>query len=113
YTKNEVNMMVHHESLVAKSSKEENLLYHMIYFIWFVVYVHTAGVYVDKLLNKLMLTHHRGKNVVIMTVYNQSFIWKYLKEENPLFQCSIFIISARFTLLMVNINKVFTKQLPT
>ena len=78
--------MVHLESLVPKSSKEENLLYHMIYFVWFVVYVHTAGEYVDKLLSKLLFTHHRSKNEVNMTVYNQSFIWLYLKEENPLFQ---------------------------
>src|SRR5699024_9258999 len=85
-TKNEVNMMVHLESLVPKSSKKENPLFHMIYFIWLVVYVHTAGVYVDKLLSKLLFTHHRSKNEVNMTLYNQSFIWEYLKEENPLFQ---------------------------
>src|SRR5699024_245985 len=85
-TKNEVNMMVHLISLVPRRSKKENLLYHMIYFIWFVVYVHTAGVYEDKLLSKLLFTHHRSKNEVIMTVYDQSFIWKYLKEGNPLFQ---------------------------
>src|SRR5699024_2072495 len=85
-TKNEVNMTVHFKSLVPKSSKKENLLHHMIYFIWFVVHVHTAGVYVDKLLSKLLFTHHRSKNEVNMTVCNQSFIRKYLKEENPLFQ---------------------------
>src|SRR5699024_1335108 len=59
-----VNMIVHLESLMPKYSKEENLLYHMIYFIWFVVYVHTAGVYVDQLLSKLLLTHHSIKNEV-------------------------------------------------
>src|SRR5699024_12861369 len=77
---------VHLEILVPKSSKEENLLYHMIYFIWFVVYVHIAGEYVDKLIRKLLLTHHSIKNEVNMMVYNQSFIWNYLKEENSLFQ---------------------------
>src|SRR5699024_6248 len=87
-TKNEVNMMVHLESLVPKSLKEENLLYHMIYFIWFVVYVLTAGVCVDKLLSKLLFTHHRSKSKVNMTVYNQSFIWKYRNAENPSFQRS-------------------------
>src|SRR5699024_11211947 len=85
-TKKEVNMMVHLESLVPKSSKEETLLFHMIYFIWFAVYVHTAGEYVDELLSKLLFTHHRSKNEVKTTVYNQSFIWKYLKDENMLFQ---------------------------
>src|SRR5699024_1674348 len=84
-SKNEVNMMVHLESLVPKSSKEENLLYRMIYFIWFVVYVHTAVVYLGQRLSKLLFTHHSIKNEVNMTVYNQSFIWKYSKEENPLF----------------------------
>src|SRR5699024_7262744 len=79
-SKNEVNMMVHLESLVPKSSKEENLLHHMIYFIWFVVYVHTAGVCVDKLLSKLLFMHQRSKNEVNITVYNQGFIWKYLRE---------------------------------
>jgi len=105
--------MVHLESLVPKSSKEENLLYHMIYLTWLVVYVHTAGVYVDKLFSNLLLTHHRSKNEVNMMAYNQSFIWKYLKEENPLFQWFIFIIWVRFTLLMVSMDKVYTKQLPT
>src|SRR5699024_5847996 len=85
-TKNEVNMMVHLESLGPKSSKEENLLYHMIYFIWFFVYVYIAGEYVDKLITKLLFTHHSIKNKVNMMVYNYSFIWNYLKEENPLFQ---------------------------
>src|SRR5699024_5707620 len=85
-TINEVNMMVHLESLVPKSSEEESLLYRMIYFIRFVVHVHTAGVYEVKLLSKLLFTHHRSENEVNMTVYNQSFMWKYLKEENPLFQ---------------------------
>src|SRR5699024_9908704 len=106
-------MMVHLESLIPKSSEKENLLYYMIYFIWFVVYIHTAGVYVDKLLSKLLFTHHRIKNEVNMMVYNQSFTWNYLKEENSLFQRSIFIIWARFTLLMVHMDKVITKQLPT
>src|SRR5699024_238015 len=85
-TKNKVNMMVHLKSLVPKSSQEESLLYRMNYFIWFVVHVHTAGVYVGKLLSKLLFTHHRSKNEVNMTVYNQSFIWNYLKNENSLFQ---------------------------
>src|SRR5699024_9089247 len=91
-TKNEVNMMVHLKSLVPKSSKKENPLFRMIYFIWFALYVHTAVEYVDKLLSKLLFTHCRIKNEVNMTLYNQSFIWNYLKEENPLFQSSIFII---------------------
>src|SRR5699024_1337369 len=81
-TKNEVNMMVHLKSLIPKSSKEENPLYHMIYFVWFVVYVHTAGEYVDKLLSKLLFTHYRSKYEVNMTVYNQSLILKYLKEKD-------------------------------
>src|SRR5699024_9046959 len=85
-TKNEVNMMVHLERLVPKSSKKENHLYQMIYFIWFVVSVHTAGENVDQLLSRLLFTHHSILNEVNMMVYNQSFIWNYLKEENSLFQ---------------------------
>src|SRR5699024_3194340 len=85
-TKNKVNMMVHLKSLIPKSSKEENPLYQMIYFMWFVVNVHTAGEYVDKLPSKLLFTHHRIKNEVNMMVYKKSFIWNYLKEQNSLFK---------------------------
>src|SRR5699024_1538464 len=81
---NEVNIMVHLESLVPKSLKEENFLFHMIYFIWFVVYVHTAGVYVKALLSKLLFTYDGSKNEVILTVYNQSFIWEIFKSRKPI-----------------------------
>src|SRR5699024_10036085 len=47
-------------------------------------YVHTAGAYVDKLLSKLLFTHHRSKNEVNMTVYNQSFLRKYFKKRKPI-----------------------------
>src|SRR5699024_8202994 len=84
-------MMVHLESLIPKSSKEESPLYHMIYFIWFVVYVHTAGEYVDKLLSKLLFTHHRSKNEVNMMVHLESIIPKSSKEEIPLYHMIYFI----------------------
>src|SRR5699024_9522421 len=77
-------MMVHLESLIPKSLKEENFLFNMIYFIWFVVSVHIAGVCVDKLLSKLLFTHHKSKDQVNMTVYNQSFIWEIFKRRKPI-----------------------------
>src|SRR5699024_1013974 len=84
-------MIMHLESLVPKFSKEENLLYHMIYFIWFVVYVHTAGVYVDQLLSKLLFTHHSIKNEVNMMVHLKSLVPKSSKKENLLHHMIYFI----------------------
>src|SRR5699024_9286536 len=83
-TKNEVNVMVHLESLVPKSSKKENLLHHVIYFIWLVVYVHTAGVYVDELLSKLLFTHHRSKNEVNINGVQPKLFMKTFKRRKPI-----------------------------